>query len=187
MPVSAHDVARELRRRLGTAGSVKVHKLLYYCQGWHLAWFGEPLFREEVAAWLNGPVVADLWHDEDKSRDAPTASELDDTMLSTVEFVVSQYGHLTGKQLIRLTHEETPWREVSERTDSFSSDLISPEALKRFFATDDDDASGNAVYQAAISDPAFRDLVRVAVENPPDGKADDPEEVLSRLRSLSPR
>jgi Protein of unknown function (DUF4065) len=62
--LSAHDVARELRQRLPYAGDVKIHKLAYYCQGWHVAWTGEPMFREAVEAWTNGPVVAhgsQLW------------------------------------------------------------------------------------------------------------------------------
>jgi uncharacterized phage-associated protein len=170
-----------------TAGVVKIHKLLYYCQGWHLAWFGEPLFHQEVAAWVNGPVVADLWHDEDKGRDTPSAIELDETKLSTIDFVVSRYGHLTGKQLIRLTHEEAPWRDVSEQADSFTNDTISSHALQQFFATDDDDAIGNTTFLSAVADPEFRMLVTSAVESPPEGTADDPEEILSRLRALSRR
>ena len=37
MSVSAHDVAAELRRRFNyDPGVVKIHKLLYYAQNWHL-------------------------------------------------------------------------------------------------------------------------------------------------------
>ena len=32
------------------AGTKKLHKLMYYCQGHHLATFGEPLFAGVVAA-----------------------------------------------------------------------------------------------------------------------------------------
>ena len=40
MTVSAHDVARELRARRPELKTVQVHKILYYAQGWHLAWTG---------------------------------------------------------------------------------------------------------------------------------------------------
>jgi uncharacterized phage-associated protein len=40
---------------------MKLQKLLYYCQGWHLAWDGEPLFGEEFEAWLSGPVCRELY------------------------------------------------------------------------------------------------------------------------------
>jgi uncharacterized phage-associated protein len=174
-----------LRRRLRTAGVVKVHKLLYYCQGWHLAWFGEPLFEEDVNAWLNGPVVADLWHDEDKERSLPARRELDSAMLNTVEYVVSRYGSLTGKQLIRLTHEEAPWRTLSEQESTFTGDVISHEQLKAFFESDGDDETSSSVFANAMTDPGYRKLVEAAVmrEEPP--SPDEPEEVVARLRYLA--
>ena len=48
--LSAHDVARELRQRLPDPGDVKIHKLAYYCQRWHLARTGEPMFPEAIEA-----------------------------------------------------------------------------------------------------------------------------------------
>ena len=59
-PLPAATVAAALRARLTPApGDVKLHKLLYYAQGWHLARTGRPLFPEAVEAWTDGPVVAD--------------------------------------------------------------------------------------------------------------------------------
>ena len=37
--------------------NLKLQKLLYYQQGYHLAAFGTPLFAEDVEAWMYGPVV----------------------------------------------------------------------------------------------------------------------------------
>lgn len=37
--------------------NLKLQKLLYYQQGFHLAFFGTPLFAEDVEAWMYGPVV----------------------------------------------------------------------------------------------------------------------------------
>ena len=41
--------------------AMKLHKLLYYCQGWHLAWYGVALFPERIVAWKHGPVVPDVY------------------------------------------------------------------------------------------------------------------------------
>ena len=60
MPVSAHDVAAILRARQPEMPVKKLHKLLYYCQGHHLAAVDEPLFSESIAAWDMGPVVGSL-------------------------------------------------------------------------------------------------------------------------------
>jgi uncharacterized phage-associated protein len=92
MTVSAHDVSAELRRRLPSVDTKKLHKLLYYCQGHHLAVVGEPLFTEPVAAWDMGPVVERLWRDERYGLEPPPASELDEAGLNTVGYVLSRYG-----------------------------------------------------------------------------------------------
>jgi uncharacterized phage-associated protein len=130
--VSAHDVAKELKSRLPGVGAVKLHKLLYYCQGWHLALTGQPLFGEEIEAWANGPVVAEFWRDKKYQRAAPDPTDLDDKMVRTVEFVVSRYGAFSGVDLIRLTHAEKPWREVSEIAGWDTT--ITLEALAAYFS-----------------------------------------------------
>lgn len=138
--LSAHDVARELRRRLPDAGDVKVHKLAYYCQGWHLAWTGEPIFGEAIEAWTNGPVVADLWHDEKRGRPRPPGQRLTNEQVATVDYVVGRYGGSTGRELVRRTHLEDPWRDVSEDEDAFATanPEITNEALRAWFSTDED-------------------------------------------------
>jgi uncharacterized phage-associated protein len=124
---------------LADVGLLKVHKLLYYCQGWHLAWTGQPMFYEEIEAWSNGPVVADFWHDEDKQRIRPPGRALDPHAQEIVRYVVARYGSLTGQELKRLTHLEPPWVEASQRdseSDWFDQ-RISQASLKRFFSETD--------------------------------------------------
>jgi uncharacterized phage-associated protein len=138
--LSAHDVARELRRRLPAAGDVKIHKLLYYCQGWHATWVREPLFLDRIEAWTNGPVVAGLWADEKHQRPRPEPRAPSGEQLATIDYVVSRYGNLTGNQLIRLTHSEDPWREASEIEDPWASrdPEITVDNLVRWFSKDQD-------------------------------------------------
>jgi uncharacterized phage-associated protein len=139
MPVSAHDVADELRRRLGEVGTAKLHKLLYYVQGWHLAFIGRPAFKEAIRAWVNGPVVADLWADEKHERGRPPEQGLDGEVLQAVDYVVGRYGGLSGRELIRMTHDEDPWRDLSESDDPAVSPNpeITHEALTRWFRNDE--------------------------------------------------
>lgn len=111
IPASAHDVARELRRRVPGIGMTVLQKLLYYSQGWHLAHTGRPMFSEHLEAWANGPVVASLWREETR-RDTPPPEPraLPADALATVGYVVSRYGQLSAAELIALTHDEDPWR-----------------------------------------------------------------------------
>jgi uncharacterized phage-associated protein len=140
MPVSAHDVAEELRRRLPGVGVVKLHKLLYYAQGWHLTWSGQPLFRERIEAWANGPVVRKLWVDEKHDRGRPRAQALDGNQLLTVDYVLDRYGRFSTKDLVRRTHTEDPWRDVSETDDPgvVGSPEITHEAMRRWFDKDEE-------------------------------------------------
>lgn len=55
------DVAEYILEQYGEMTAMKLQKLVYYCQAWHLAWDGEPLFRESIEAWANGPVVPALY------------------------------------------------------------------------------------------------------------------------------
>ncbi|RAY12951.1 hypothetical protein DPM19_23385 [Actinomadura craniellae] len=114
MTVSARDVAAALRDRLPGLSTTKLHKLLYYCQGHHLAAFGEPLFSESIVAWDLGPVVSALWGEEKYAVQIPDATllpkELDEAELNTVGYVISRYGTLSAGDLVRLTHSEVPWK-----------------------------------------------------------------------------
>jgi uncharacterized phage-associated protein len=144
--VSAHDVAAVLRERLPGLPIKKLHKLLYYCQGHHLAVSDEPLFSETVSAWDMGPVVGTLWHREINGSEAPSRRELSEGQLNTVGYVLSRYGALTGKDLERLTHSETPWQEADRRRHPGESVRIELEQLRAYFrsdgAPDDTDQSG---------------------------------------------
>lgn len=139
--VSAHDVAREVRRRLPGAGTVKVHKLLYFAQGLHLGLTGEPIFAERIEAWTMGPVVADLWHDENKDRPISDPMPLSDSAISVIDEVVRRFQNSTGPELIRLTHTDGgPWCQVTETDDEFlatQSRPITTDMMRTWFEHDD--------------------------------------------------
>ncbi|MDR1325091.1 MAG: DUF4065 domain-containing protein [Treponema sp.] len=40
---------------------MKLQRLVYYCQGAHLAFHGKPLFPEPIEAWECGPVCPPLY------------------------------------------------------------------------------------------------------------------------------
>lgn len=49
------------KSRNPSMSTMKLHKLLYFAQGWSLAFLGEPLFDEEIHAWKSGPVIPVLF------------------------------------------------------------------------------------------------------------------------------
>jgi uncharacterized phage-associated protein len=65
LPVTtAQEVANYFIRRAHDSGefisNLKLQKLLYYSQAWHLAIFDRRLFPERFQAWVHGPVIPTL-------------------------------------------------------------------------------------------------------------------------------
>ncbi len=116
---SVHDVAAAVVERTGDVDTWKLQKLVYYCQAWHLVWHGCPLFSERIEAWAGGPVVRDLYERHRGQFKIQGWSYGDPGSLSkaernTVKRVLGAYGHLSGRDLRRLTHSERPWRAARE-------------------------------------------------------------------------
>ena len=120
--------------------NLKLQKLLYYAQGFHLAIHGTPLFSEPIEAWLHGPVVPVIYHiySHYGAMPIPHSEDFDPTALGEdtcelLDEVYEVYGQFSAWKLRNMTHEEAPWRNTEQ------SDVISHEELERFFRTRIDD------------------------------------------------
>lgn len=111
---SAHDVAAYILRKKGAMTAMKLQKLVYYCQAWSLVWDEEPLFDEEIQAWVNGPVLPALYQ-EHRGQFKVSAwpkgqpARLTQTQRQTVDAVLEYYGDKSSQWLSDLTHREAPW------------------------------------------------------------------------------
>lgn len=111
----ADDVAAHILARKGGMSGMKLQKLLYYSQAWHMVWSdGAPLFPDCIEAWANGPVVRSIYA---KHRLEVGVSEwqwgnptnLTDGEREHVDIVLSFYGDRPAHELSELTHREDPW------------------------------------------------------------------------------
>jgi uncharacterized phage-associated protein len=186
MAVSARDVAAALRERLPGLGTVKLHKLLYYCQGHHLATFGEPLFSDTISAWDMGPVVGTLWREEKDGR-PPEAlpGELGEAELNTVGYVVSRYGRMTGRELEILTHGEAPWLRADRDRRPGASTRIELPWIEEYFRAAD--AADRSEEMPLDSEALSRFLAGARERRPEPGQADDLQEIQRRLAELRAR
>lgn len=114
---TAHDVAAYILKGCGSMSAMKLQKLVYYSQAWHLVWDEEPLFAEPVEAWANGPVIRELY-DGHRGQftvsswpagdpDAMTAEER-----GSVDAIIKHYGDKSAFWLSEATHREDPWRDA---------------------------------------------------------------------------
>jgi uncharacterized phage-associated protein len=53
---------------------MKIQKLVYFANGWHLALKDAPLIGEQVEAWRFGPVIPSLYHAFRRYGDQPVAA-----------------------------------------------------------------------------------------------------------------
>jgi uncharacterized phage-associated protein len=116
MKARAIDVADYILKTCGAMSAMKLQKLTYYSQAWHLVWEDEELFNEEIQAWVNGPVVPDLYERHRGSfKLVPgffkgNISNLSKKNKDAIDLVIKFYGDKDAQWLSDLTHMEYPWR-----------------------------------------------------------------------------
>ncbi len=129
------------QRRNKPISNLKLQKLLYYAQAWHLVLHERPLFSDDIEAWVHGPVVRQVFREyrtfgwkpieidrkSDVTFDIQTVQHLDE--------VEGVYGKFGGIELERMTHREAPWRDArgTLAPDEPSNRVITHEAMKRFY------------------------------------------------------
>lgn len=139
--LSALDVAAYILRKEGAAMStVRLQMLLYYCQAWSIVWSDRPLFREKVRAWVNGPVVMEVYRFcegaftvSDVPAGRPEILSEDDR--DTVDRVLGHYGEKPTRDLVYMAQMENPWRTARANLPGESLDApeITGESIARYY------------------------------------------------------
>lgn len=117
--------------------NMKLQKMLYYEQGFHLAYFGTPLFEESIEAWMYGPVVPVVYeHYEGCGRNGIEPAEdkfsFDNkTEEALFDEVFRVYNAYSAYGLANMTHKEKPWASTPEG----KGNVISQGKMKMFFKT----------------------------------------------------
>lgn len=115
--VSCFEVANYfvwLARDTGSfVSNLKLQKLVYYAQAWHLAIHDTPLFEEDFQAWIHGPVIPELYQKYKSYGWQPISVDVTPQLApATIEFlegVSDEYFSCDGYELERMTHTEAPW------------------------------------------------------------------------------
>ena len=100
---------------------LQIIKLTYFCHGWTLGFYGEPLIIQNVEAWRNGPVIGDVYRALSNYGRDPVGELIPNVKMepftfraqSVIDLVYVNYGNKSGAQLWKWTHEDgTPWHQV---------------------------------------------------------------------------
>lgn len=148
--VSVFDVAQYILQTIGAPiSTMKLQKLVYYCQAWHLAWENVPLFNEDFEAWANGPVCRELYSlhrgifllskkdfENILKENKKTISSLPKKAQETVDLVIKFYGEKEPAWLSACTHAERPWKEARGDTPlgQVSTNIISKDSMLEYYS-----------------------------------------------------
>ena len=146
-----NGVADYLTLKACSAGTglnvIKLQKLAYYSEAWHLAIYSRPLTGAEFQAWIHGPVNRELY---DRFKDTKSLystvsvndisqgfdpDKYDKQQISHLDDVLEAYAAFTGSQLEEMTHREQPWLTAREgyRSTERCEVVISPEEMKAYY------------------------------------------------------
>ncbi len=126
-------------RGLTDISNLKLQKLLYYAQAWQLVFSGEPLFSDQIEAWVHGPVVPRIFR---RFRTlgwqpigSPVCPHRDVQLSAHLKAILNAYGTFKATELERLTHSEDPWRIARKGIppDVSSNSVISRKDMKDFY------------------------------------------------------
>ncbi len=153
--ITADDVAYYILDRHAMT-AMKMQKLVYYAQAWHLARTGGPLFAEPIEAWVNGPVVRELYDQHRGQFSLSGWQSGDPTALSRgqrtlLDEILGTYGQRSAAWLSQLTHGEEPWQSARKGiSDSArSAAIIDPAVMERYYRRQEQKGRGPATVTSA--------------------------------------
>lgn len=123
--ISARDVSVYILSKLAQdrkLETVKLQRLLWFCQGWHYGAYNTPLFAEDFEAWTLGPVVPAIHHRHPGVHKVSTnhdfggdATRLTNTHKEIVNAVIATYGGMNVFELVEHTRkDDTPWFKMMQ-------------------------------------------------------------------------
>jgi uncharacterized phage-associated protein len=127
--------------------TLKLQKLLYYVQAWHLAFYKKPMFEGEFQAWVHGPVNRKIYNRFKDTKflyssismqdveDKNAIDKLNKKEKSHIDSVLDAYAKYSPSQLEVMTHREKPWIDARNGVDKLerSENVISEETMMKFY------------------------------------------------------
>lgn len=116
--------------------NLKLQKVLYYIQGFHLVLFSTEAFPEPIKAWKLGPVVEDVYHQYKRFGKGEIvidnlenlSNNFEKSFYSFVKNIVEVSSQFSPYELVDITHQEEPWQTTTQNQE------IPKIVLKRYFA-----------------------------------------------------
>lgn len=103
--------------------NLRLQKMLYFAQGWHLARYGTPLFDDEIEAWQYGPVVPSVYNAYSgcgrsgiTNTQPVQPGDFTEDEYSLLLDVAREYGRYATSALVNISHRKgAPWHGAAYR------------------------------------------------------------------------
>ena len=97
-------------------GNVLLNKLCYYSKAMFLA-LGNDIMHKDVEAWKNGPVLPFIYgkYRYDDLLNLDCDIDLSDDEIKVLKIINRVYGYFDAKDISKQTHEEEPWKALSDK------------------------------------------------------------------------
>lgn len=126
--------------------NMKLNKLVFYTQAWHLAIFKKPIIEEDFEAWVHGPVLPTLYQKyrgftfqpiiKNKIDLKKIKSKFNPELKKLMSDIVEVYFPKTAYELEQLTHSEDPWKNARKglEPDALSTNIITKESIQSYYS-----------------------------------------------------
>ena len=122
---------------------LKLQKLLYLAQGYSYAIYDEPLFVDDMEAWVHGPVVKSVYYMFRDYRFNPITTnyeliKFDERALEILMYIKEKFSKYDAKYLEKMTHNQEPWILSREGLDpdERSDKTISKQNIANYFTSE---------------------------------------------------
>lgn len=132
---------------------LKLQKLLFYCDAYHLAYFDQELVEDSFEAWVHGPVsrkvydslkdksmlYAELSYSNSTGKDVDKEfGKLTQDQQTLIVSILTDLSTWTGLELERATHNERPWLEarIGYAEADKCHEIISKKTVQAFYKSE---------------------------------------------------
>ena len=120
-----------------------LQKMLYYTQGFYMAFYKKEFWESDCEAWIHGPVYREIYEQfkEYKYNVIKIKSKINSELftseeISVVDSVCENFGCYSGTMLESFTHDEDPWRLTRGGLDENekSNKIIEKQLIDEYFS-----------------------------------------------------
>lgn len=128
--------------------NLKLQKLVYYTQAWHIAVYKTHLFDQDFQAWIHGPVLVELYNQYKHYKWYPIIrDDLDENALNSIfnkfpnslkeliDDIIEEYFTMEAYALEYETHHEDPWLIARNGipNDESSTAIITKKSMQTYY------------------------------------------------------